>query len=202
MSTSLPPSPLSHRSRINFEVLGKMSHTPSRLALVRCACVEFPTRFRKNGKRLLDKQFSCISDLDFIHHLRGSFKITCRKRSCLRTNKRIRAPWTEDKPDKPFFIVSPPSSIKCVTMFLICVRLFVLLYNHCYHPYYYHNYYYYYILLHTPAIRIHAYAADTVLSGIPIHDQHLTKLLAAKEQKCCLDWDRNLAGVCPKLSGS
>ena len=67
MSTSPPPSPLSHRSRINFEVLGKMSHTPSRLALVRCASVEFPTRFRKNGKRLLDNQFSCISDLHFIH---------------------------------------------------------------------------------------------------------------------------------------
>ena len=92
VNVNLPfPFPSSRRSRINFEVLGKMAHTPSRLALVRCACVEFPSHFRKNGKRLLDNKFSCISDLHFIHHLRGSFKITCRKRSCLRTNKRIRA---------------------------------------------------------------------------------------------------------------
>ena len=45
--------------------------------------------------------------------------------------------------------------VKCVTMFLICQRLFVLLYNHCYHPYYY--YYYYCYKLHTTIKHCYAY---------------------------------------------
>lgn len=69
------------------------------------------------------------------------------------SNEQTRPPPQQTNPSTIFYRVVFVV-VKCVTMFLICQRLFVLLYNHCYHPYYY---YYYCYKLHTTIKHCYAY---------------------------------------------